>query len=470
MITTDLNGDVKQYLLDSRISRSGEWTDLGGRYAFDNTEYQDVSISIDTSFFEVNSDIFLKLGIDDIRISETDYIDWEVITDALIDQNRKGNFNLEFINEDGSNLVGADISIEQVENDFKFGTISPALNGGNTISTNQAYYDYIAENYNAFNEIVNFKFDIIYRENYPNGDNPNISIGRESKLKFTEDEDMYVFGQVLFNGALVVNNDWISNLSDQEIKDKYEDYLTSLLPELNGRVENLVTTIHVTRNAHAGFIDRFGEDFYDYMYGRPQEIAPDIQYIISDSGTLGGRSNIDDHLNVTDYLVNDRNLRADGIAFQAHFPDEYIVNPLTTIDRFDEVNRRVSLPIWITEFDTVMENIDLRAENVRRFYKIAFSRKDVNGIFNWGFTPNQQWRGINTTWVDENFNENAAGEAYLSLREEWTTNINTAVTDTNGQYSFRGFYGQYKINITLSDGSVVTKYFNVPENRGSAKY
>ena len=72
----------------------------------------------------------------------------------------------------------------------------------------------------------------------------------------------------------------------------------------------------------------------------------------------------------------------------------------------------------------------------------------------WGFTDRSHWLK-NAAVFDENMNLKKTGEQYLDLvYNKWWTQEN-GVTDANGAYNVRGYYGDYLITAE-KDGKKAT--------------
>jgi hypothetical protein len=138
-----------------------------------------------------------------------------------------------------------------------------------------------------------------------------------------------------------------------------------------------------------------------------------------------------------------------GIGAQGHFGS--IINPSLTESRLDRL-AMLNIPIWITEYDSLNADENVRADNLEILYRLAFSKPAVDGVLMWGFWAGSHWRGSTAAIVNLNWTLNAAGLRYQSLLNEWTTRTN-GVADAGGGFNFRGYHGSYDITITPPGGT-----------------
>ena len=138
-------------------------------------------------------------------------------------------------------------------------------------------------------------------------------------------------------------------------------------------------------------------------------------------------------------------------------------------------------PLQITEitvpaFSWDAEDEEIQAEMIERLYPIWFSHPNVEQIIYWNLIDGYAhlWdpdpEKIKASQGDMTLGENyyyggllrfnlSPKPAYYKIKEltqkVWHTEEN-AVTDKDGNISFRGFYGEYDIEITVG-GKTVTK-------------
>jgi len=110
---------------------------------------------------------------------------------------------------------------------------------------------------------------------------------------------------------------------------------------------------------------------------------------------------------------------------------------------------------------------DLQAEYIKTAYTLFFSRPEVKCISYWDMSDH-------TTFIDYGGflnSQDKPKKSYLVLKnlfQSWKTN-GTGITNENGEISFRGFGGDYEINVTdRNTGKSVTQVVKVEEQKSNA--
>jgi endo-1,4-beta-xylanase len=128
------------------------------------------------------------------------------------------------------------------------------------------------------------------------------------------------------------------------------------------------------------------------------------------------------------------------------------------------------LPIWITEFDVADANEDSNAEKLEIVYRTAYSHSSVEGIMTWIFWAGSSWRGPNAGLARNDWTLTEAGLRYESLMDEWSTNA-SGTTGATGEFSCRGFFGDYEVTVAAENAPPVNKTFTLaPGQGGSVDY
>jgi GH35 family endo-1,4-beta-xylanase len=114
------------------------------------------------------------------------------------------------------------------------------------------------------------------------------------------------------------------------------------------------------------------------------------------------------------------------------------------------------LPIRATEYDIKSNDEDLIYDFTRDFLTIMFSHSSVIGVQMWTFDGFYDKDGQITTF----------GKAYQDLvLKKWKT-VKNGRTDTKGIFSFRGYLGEYELQITVN-GQKITKTFKLEKGDGT---
>jgi endo-1,4-beta-xylanase len=217
------------------------------------------------------------------------------------------------------------------------------------------------------------------------------------------------------------------------------------------------------------FAQIIGREYVESAFLWAREVSPNERLLINEYGVFGSVAahnyNRDKYFNLLDEL-NRKNVPFDVIGIQAHALGEWF-EPADVAEQLDRY-AKLGKPIQITEFSAQTLDYDDRttplnisgtyrvgvwdtekqAEFYREFYTVSFGNPQVEAIVSWGLDDERAWLpGIGL--IDENGNPKPAYQTLDRLiNQEWKTNV-LGVTDKQGVYNFRGFYGNYEIRVTV---------------------
>jgi len=150
-----------------------------------------------------------------------------------------------------------------------------------------------------------------------------------------------------------------------------------------------------------------------------------------------------------------RLVELDAIGLQGHFGST-LTSPedmLKILDRY----ARFGKPIWITEYDVVIDDLEVAGSFTRDFYTTLFSHPAVQGIVMWGFWDGSHWKN-NAAMYGADWTLKPGGKAYRDLvLGEWKTRLR-GKTDGEGRFSGRGFLGDYEIKVTRAGAAKTLRH------------
>ena len=157
------------------------------------------------------------------------------------------------------------------------------------------------------------------------------------------------------------------------------------------------------------------------------------------------------------------------IGIQAHEPRQEWFNPVELWKTFD-LYASLGLTIHITELHPQSSGVDItggwrtgkwtpeaQTEFTEQFVKLCFGHPAVASVNWWGFSDRNIWLpggGL----VDEEYRPKKVYQMLDTLiNETWKTTLTEDLdSNSNGQISFRGFYGTYSIMVITGDEKVHT--------------
>ncbi len=194
-------------------------------------------------------------------------------------------------------------------------------------------------------------------------------------------------------------------------------------------------------------LDLLGPGIMTEWFKLAHEGDPKAMLYLNDFAGLMNRGENTPHkdaLERTLRMLQDSSAPVGGLGIQAHFSPQ-LTGPRQILQELDRW-ARLGLAIQITEFDVNVQDEQLQAQYTRDFMTSVFSHPAVNAILMWGF-----WEGAH--WIPQaalyrkDWEIKPNGKAWNELvLKEWHTQL-TAITDTSGCVSIRGFRGDYDITI-----------------------
>lgn len=116
---------------------------------------------------------------------------------------------------------------------------------------------------------------------------------------------------------------------------------------------------------------------------------------------------------------------------------------------------------WEKWGETTPEGEEKQAEATERFYTVLFSHPSVQAITWWDFSDEGAWQGAPAGWLRKDMSPKPVYERLMALiKGEWWTKAN-GVTNQNGQWKTRAFFGDYELTIRMPDGRTVKKSLSV---------
>ena len=405
----------------------GEWNELSARYLLPEEDYTNVEIYVEGP--EPGIDFYVDAG--EIVEVDIDPDAWKERANERIEELRKGDVQINVVDEDGYPVNNAEVNVVQDRREFGFGTAF-----SNEGLNHSEYREFLSENY----EWATFENESKWYWNESSQGNVNYH-DADQMYEFCEENDLKVRGHCIFWAVDEYVDDWIMNLTDDQLWDAIDNRLESVVPHFEGKF------LHWDVNnemLHGDFFKRrLGDEVRSYMFERARELDPNAKLFVNDYNVISQAE--DNNYKAQIQELQDMGAPIDGIGVQGHFDD--FVDPIDVESRLDNL-AELDLPIWITEYDSQVADESVRADNLERLYRTAFAHPAVEGIFMWTFWAGDHWRGADAAIVDQDWTINEAGQRYLDLMDEWTTET-SGVTNFDGVYEFTGFHGDYEIEVVI---------------------
>ncbi|WP_230966656.1 endo-1,4-beta-xylanase [Nostoc commune] len=344
---------------------------------------------------------------------------------------------IQVVNSKQQPVSGVEVKVEQVAHEFEFGTaLSTQMFAQGANPNDQAQYFNLSRQ--LFNATVHENALKWYATEEKRG---HVNYADADRiLSWSEAHSLPLRGHTLFWEVEKWNQPWLKSLSKEELRLAVERRATEICDRYRGRIYEYDV---LNEMLHGDFFrQRLGEDIVKTMFERCHAADPNAVLYVNDYNILNGRR-LDDYVQQIRLLLA-QGVPVGGIGIQAHILRENITpaqiqHSLDTLAQFN-------LPIKITEFSTVANTEQEQAKILLHLYQIAFAHPMVKGILMWGFWEKAHWVP-QAAIFDRNFQPKLAAKVYKELVfQQWWTR-SSGITNQNGQFSTRAFFGQYRVTV-----------------------
>eukprot|EP00095_Tigriopus_kingsejongensis_P006836 maker-scaffold82_size396747-snap-gene-2.25 protein:Tk06836 transcript:maker-scaffold82_size396747-snap-gene-2.25-mRNA-1 annotation:"endo- -beta-xylanase a precursor" len=250
---------------------------------------------------------------------------------------------------------------------------------------------------------------------------------------------------------------WVFGLRGQELIDAVHHRIDNAVPYFKGRIQHWDVNNEML---HGNF---FAESSYDpdirvKMFQWIEEQDSNVILFVNDYNVLLYET--EEYINhIHDLLNKGANIR--GIGIQAHLGPE-VIDLAKIEDALDRFWYEFHIQMWITEFDwngDVNGDHNQHATELINFYNLAMSHEGVQGIMMWGYCDQVHWRPEAAIANGNDCTPNKAGLAYIDLYynsyRTKTAMAPSSVLDAELVFDFKGFEGEYKLDLVDESGRIV---------------
>lgn len=408
-----------------------------------------------------------------------------------IEHYRKGDARITVLDSEGKIIPDARIKVKQKSHEFRFGANIFMLDEMESDEKNEAYKKYFADLFNM--ATLPFYWDTLEPERgKPRYSKDSLKIYRRPAIDLCI-EFCEKHGIEPREHALAYDNffpKWLYNASVDEVKREFERRCS----EISERYADKIPTIEVTnemewRSGRTKFYDE--PDYVEWCFKTAEKYFPNNKLGINEHSALAWG----DCCRATDkyYAYIEANMlkgaRIDAIGMQFHLfnrlENEYaatrrMLNPKELYAHMD-LYSNFGKPLQITEvtvpaYSWEEEDEEIQAEIAEKLYSIWFSHPNVEQIVYWNLVDGYAhcWdpdlEKIRATQGNMTAGENyyhggllrfdtTPKPAYNRIKEliqkKWHTEEDL-VTDEKGNADFRGFYGDYDVEI-IANGKTLDK-------------
>ena len=402
-----------------------------------------------------------------------------------IERYRKGDAKIKLVDGNGAPVPNVSVKINQISHAFRFGANIFMLDELETDRKNAEYKRQFAEVFNM--ATLPFYWGTLEPERYkPRYDKDSPRIYRRPSpdrcLEFCEKHGIEPREHGLAYDQFFP--DWITGLDEAQTEREFERHFS----EIAERYADRIPTIEVVNEMEwpqgkSVLYDR--PDFIEWCFRLAEKYFPDNELVINEHSIPAweGQCRTADKYYAFIEANMLRGARIDAIGMQFHLfnkrEEEYertrrMLNP-TDLYKHMDLYALLGKPLQITEvtipsYSWEPEDEEIQADLLERLYSIWFSHPAVEQIIYWNLVDGYAHvfvddpDKIRATQGDMTLGENyyhggllrfdlTPKPAYERLkkltREVWHTECEL-VTDENGEASFRGFFGDYDVEVNAN--------------------
>lgn len=404
---------------------------------------------------------------------------------ANIEKYRKGDAGITFTDSKGNPLKNIQVQIQQQSHDFLLGCILFDLTRGADIYREELFKQ-------RFKALFNFAVFPFYWPGYERTPGMTSWSNMLPVIDWCKANGITTKGHPLVWSCVSGVPAWLEGYTVAETEDLLKSRVLNISQGYAGKIDiwdvvNEPVNVKTWKNK----LDH-PEDDNDWGIVEP---IPEIAEYVGNALHWANTGNPESTLIINEYqtIVNktvrtrfdelittlkQQNAPLSGIGIQAHEPRQEWFAPQDVWDTFELLSRH-GLPLHITELHPQSAGKAItggwregewtaatQAEFTDQFIRLCFGHPAVASVNFWGFSDRNIWLpggGL----VDEEYQPKPVYNQLLSLfNEEWRTNL-LLKTDTKGSVSFRGFYGNYEVRITLPDGRIKTYPVHLRADEGN---
>jgi len=382
---------------------------------------------------------------------------WKTEANTRIDEIRRRDLRIRVVDEQSRPLPGVRVNLEQKRKAFPFGA---AVNW--MLLKNAQYQEFFKSHFNwaVFeNESKWYSNERIPgQEDYATAD---------ALYQWCRDNGIPVRGHCIFWAPEKWQMQWVKDLNPEDLRAAVQRRLDGVVRHFAGRFAHWDVNNEMLHGSF--FRDRLGEDIIPWMFRRARELDPKAKLFVNEFNILSADKDFKE-IQLDEYIAQIRRLLAQGapidaVGIQGHIWAEDIADhPELLKARLDKV-AALGLPIWVTEFDAADADEISNAQKLEVVYRTAYGHPGVEGIVTWIFWAGSSWRGPNGGLARQDWSLTEAGRRYESLMGEWSTNV-AGTADAKGQFSCRGFFGDYSATVASEDAPAVSLTFALVPGEG----
>ncbi len=408
-----------------------------------------------------------------------------------IEKYRKGNMKISVVDKSGNPVSDAKITVKQTRHEFKFGANLFLLDELETDEKNQLYKERFKKTFNIatlpfyWNSVEPEKGNTRYSKDSPKYyRRPAIDLCME----FCEENGIEPREHALAYERFFP--EWLVDATVDEIKEALEKRYKEIAERYASKMPTIEVTNEMLWGHDEGTTKFYNEDDYiEWCFKLAEKYFPNNQLAINEYAGACWWANCRSTDNYYAYIQANllKGARIDAIGMQYHIFNsrqeeldqaKYLYDPIFLYKHMDLysglINHLQVTEITIPAYSSDTEDEEIQAKLLEYLYSLWFSHPAMEQIIYWNlvdgyaYVHNPTPERIRMSQGDMTVGENvyygglvrfdmSPKPAYYALEnlinKKWHTEANG-----QGCVDFRGFYGDYEIEIIIGEKAVTKKF------------
>lgn len=372
---------------------------------------------------------------------------WRTEALARIERIRKGDLALEVTDAAGRPVPAAAVQVKLESHAFQFGVAVNVETLRNRTPATEEYRRHIVDLFNA----ATLENDLKWPNWAGEGKSADYRERTLRELAWLKEKGLSVRGHVM------VWPGWrFLPASIKELRDQPENIpalVRAHIRDIALATKDTISEWDVLNEpvSNHDLMDLFGKQIMVDWFKDAAALLPGVPLYLNDWGNHDQRANpvsVQAFEDVVRYL-REQGAPLGGLGLQCHIGG-VLCPPKDILATLDRYQKNFDLPVRITEFDVNVDDEEIQADYTRDFMIAMFSHPSVVGVQHWGFWEGRHWQP-KAALYRKDWTEKPNGAAYRTLvQETWHTD-ESGVTNADGQWSTRGFYGRYAVTVTVGN-------------------
>ncbi len=368
-------------------------------------------------------------------------------SDQTIEKNRKTDAAIRVVDDQGKPLVGVKVKIELVRHEFLFGCNIYLFDRFPSAAENTAYKQ-------RFAELLNYATTGLYWRWYEKERGKPDYQYTDKVAAWCAEQGIRLKGHPLLWGDEAGIPTWSHGQPSPEIQ---RQRVFDIMKRFHGKIDFWEVVNEPTLHR---------EPQIDQPYRWAKESDPSAYLIVNEAHVLAdGRPQFFRLLSE----AIDRGVPFEGIGIQAHEPPGMRF-PLERVQKILDQYATLGKELHITEFTPTSGGESIvgsyrhgnwdeaaQAEYAVKFYRVCFGHPAMRAITWWDFSDRDSWRKGGGMLRADLSPKPVYEQLKRLIHATWTTRAEGR-TDKDGQLTFRGFYGVYRIIAELPDKKVEKQF------------